>query len=124
MMSLVLVFLVSGLVFLYVRASRNRRLEWLKRLQLVGAWTSEEDVRLILSGNMERGDFELVQGADKSVGTWQLVGHALHLKEAQTENIYDVRLFRAGNIGLTDSTGVGRVYEKENDNVVAFDRGD
>lgn len=123
-MSLVVVLLVSGLVLFYLRASRNRRLDWLRKLQLVGTWVSQDESVLRLAGSLDKGRFELVQETVRTTGDWRLVGHTLYLKESGLEVSYDLRLFRPGSLGLTDSSGVGRIYEKENDNVVAFDRRD
>ena len=123
-MSLVVVLLVSGLVLFYLRASRNRRLGWLRRLQLVGTWVSQDETVLRLAGSLDGGRYELVREAVRATGNWRLVGHTLYLEESGQEVSYDLRLFRPGNIGLTDSSGVGRIYEKENDNVVAFGRKD
>ena len=123
-MSLVVVLLVSGLVLFYLRASRNRRLSWLRRLQLVGTWVSQDETVLRLAGSLDKGRFELVQEAVRTTGYWRLVGHTLYLEESGQAVSYDLRLFRPGSIGLTDSSGVGRIYEKENDNVVTFDRRD
>ena len=123
-MSLVVVLLVSGLVLFYLRASRNRRLGWLRRLQLVGTWVSQDETILRLAGSLDGGRFELVREAVRTTGDWRMEGHTLYLEESGQEVSYDLRLFRPGSIGLTDSSGVGRIYEKENDNVVAFDRKD
>ena len=38
------------------------------------------------------------------------------------EQPYDIRLFQPGSVGLTDTKGIGRVFEKENDNVITFGR--
>ena len=38
------------------------------------------------------------------------------------EEPYDIRLFQPGTIGLTDAKGIGQIFEKENDNVIAFGR--
>ena len=124
MMSLVIVLLVSGLVIFYLRASRNRRRDWLRRLQLVGTWVSHDEEILRLAGSLDKGRYELIRETVRRTGDWRLVGHTLYLEESGVGVSYDLRLFRPGSMGLTDSSGVGRVYEKKNDNVVAFDRRD
>ena len=75
-----------------------------------------------LSGRLDRGTFEWLQEETRRSGTWRLVGHTLFLRETGLENPYDVRLFQPGSIGLTDGKGIGQVFEKENDNVIAFGR--
>ena len=122
MMSIVVVILVTALILFYVRTSRNRRLNWLRRLQLVGTWKGKKGQILRLSGRLDKGTFEWLQEETRHSGTWRLVGHTLFLRETGLEEPYDVRLFQPGSIGLTDAKGVGQVFEKENDNVIAFGR--
>ena len=122
MMSIVVVILVTGLVLFYLRASRNRRLNWLRRLQLVGTWKGKEGQILSLSGRLDKGTFEWLHEETAYSGTWRLVGHTLFLRENGLEELYDVRLFQPGSIGLTDVKGTGQVFEKENDNIIAFGR--
>ena len=122
MMSLVVVVLVAGLVLFYLRASRNLRLNWLQRLQLVGTWKDQEGQVLRLSGRLDKGTFEWLQEETRSSGTWRLVDHTLFLRENGVEQPYDIRLFQPGSIGLTDAKGIGAVFERENDNVIAFGR--
>ena len=122
MMSMVVVILVAGLVLFYLRASRNRRLNWQRRLQLAGTWKGQDDQILRLSGRLDKGNFEWLEGGERSSGTWRLVGNTLFLRDSGVEESYDIRLFQPGTIGLTDAKGIGQIFEKENDNVIAFGR--
>ena len=122
MMSIVVVILVAGLVLFYLRASRNRRLNWQRRLQLAGTWKGQDDQILRLSGRLDKGNFEWLEGGERSSGTWRLVGNTLFLRDSGVEEPYDIRLFQPGTIGLTDAKGIGQIFEKENDNVIAFGR--
>ena len=122
MMSIVVVILVAGLVLFYLRASRNRRLNWQRRLQLAGTWKGPDDQILRLSGRLDKGNFEWLEGGERSSGTWRLVGNTLFLRDSGVEEPYDIRLFQPGTIGLTDAKGIGQIFEKENDNVIAFGR--
>ena len=122
MMSIVVVILVAGLVLFYLRASRNRRLNWQRRLKLTGTWKGQDDQILRLSGRLDKGSFEWLKGGDRSSGTWRLVGNTLFLRDSGVEEPYDIRLFQPGTIGLTDAKGIGQIFEKENDNVIAFGR--
>ena len=122
-MSLIVVLLISGLVLFYLRATRNRRLDWLRKLQLVGTWLGQDETILRLAGRLDKGTYELIEKEHRTAGNWRLVGHTMFLENSGIEVSYDVRLFRPGSIGLTDSSGSGRVYEKKNDNVVALNRG-
>ena len=122
MMSIVVVILVAGLVLFYLRASRNRRLNWQRRLKLTGTWKGQDDQILRLSGRLDKGSFEWREGGERSSGTWRLVGNTLFLQDSGVEEPYDIRLFQPGTIGLTDAKGIGQIFEKENDNVIAFGR--
>ena len=122
-MSLIVVLLISGLVLFYLRATRNRRLDWLRKLQLVGTWLGQDETILRLAGRLDKGTYELIEKEHRTAGNWRLVGHTMFLENSGIEVSYDVRLFRPGSIGLTDSSGSGRVYEKKNDNVVSLNRG-
>ena len=122
MMSIVVVILVAGLVLFYLRASRNRRLNWQRRLQLTGTWKGQDEQILRLSGILDKGNFEWLEGGERSSGTWRLVGNTLFLRDSGVEEPYDIRLFQPGTIGLTDAKGIGQIFEKENDNVIAFGR--
>ena len=122
MMSIVVVILVAGLVLFYLRASRNRRLNWQRRLKLTGTWKGQDDQILRLSGRLDKGSFEWLEGGERSSGTWRLVGNTLFLRDSGVEEPYDIRLFQPGTIGLTDAKGIGQIFEKENDNVIAFGR--
>ena len=122
MMSIVVITLVAGLVLFYLRASRNRRLNWQRRLQLTGTWKGQDDQILRLSGRLDKGSFEWLEGGERSSGTWRLVGNTLFLRDSGVEEPYDIRLFQPGTIGLTDAKGIGQIFEKENDNVIAFGR--
>ena len=123
MMSLIVVLLVSGLVLFYLRATRNRRLDWLRKLQLVGTWLGQDETILRLAGRLDKGTYELMEKEHRTAGNWRLVGHTMFLENSGIEVSYDLRLFRPGSIGLTDSSGSARVYEKKNDNVVSLNRG-
>ena len=122
MMSIVVVILVAGLVLFYLRASRNRRLNWQRRLQIAGTWKGQDDQILRLSGRLDKGNFEWLEGGERSSGTWRLVGNTLFLRDSGVEEPYDIRLFQPGTIGLTDAKGIGQIFEKENDYVIAFGR--
>ena len=122
MMSIVVVILVAGLVLFYLRASRNRRLNCHRRLLHTGPWKVQDDQILRLSGRLDKGNFEWLEGGERSSGTWRLVGNTLFLRDSGVEEPYDIRLFQPGTIGLTDAKGIGQIFEKENDYVIAFGR--
>ena len=102
--SLVVVLIVTGVVFVWVRGTRRNRTRWLTRLDLPGVWEREgEWGRLELSGDLDRGRYRISDGGqvpDES-GSWVLEGHTLRLTaENGVTNDYDLRLFTEGKIGI------------------------
>ncbi|MEQ8690693.1 MAG: hypothetical protein RIC89_07640 [Pseudomonadales bacterium] len=122
-MSLVVVLLVAGAVFIYVRASRKARQAWLARLDLPGLWHWQQgEGELALSGQLSKGTFVLRDGQTESSGTWRVDGTKIVLRGQDFEQVLDVHFFKAGNIGLEDEKGQRRVYVKETSNVVPLKR--
>jgi len=121
-MSLLLVIAVALAVFLYVRATKQARRQWLNRLDLPGRWHGEaggdEAWTLTLHGAVDGGEFILASGASDWRGHWRLVGHTFKLEGAGRVQEFDLHFFKAGSIGLEDETGRRRVLTKVTDNVV------
>jgi hypothetical protein len=115
---------VAAVAFLYVRATKQARREWLTRLDLPGRWIADisgeqtEAWVLTLQGSMDGGDFVLREGARESRGEWQMVGHTLTLRGSNMAQSFDLHYFKAGSIGLQNAAGVRRVLTKGTDNVV------
>ena len=121
--SLLLVILVAGLAFIWIRGARRNRARWLKRLDLPGIWEREGDWgRLELSGALDRGRYRFAEGrggAADEVGEWRLEGHTLHLTaDDGTRGDYDLRFFKEGKIGIDGPRRERRIYQKARSNVV------
>ncbi len=126
-MPLLVVIAVALVVFLYVRMTRRARREWLQRLDLPGRWHADagnEDANVIaeltLSGGLDDGSYVLRQGDTTTRGAWRLAGHTLSLRGDGGEQVFDLHFFKAGHIGLEDTTGARHLLYKAADNVVAL----
>ena len=129
-MSFAVVAFVAFAVFLYVRANRRHRAQWLKKLDLVGRWRLEDgQAELVLKGSLDGGEFSYSAPAgDKAVtreslGLWEVRGNRLTLRTRETTQTMDLYLFKPGQIGLEESGGQRFVYSKVPDNVVPLRRG-
>jgi hypothetical protein len=122
-MSLLVVIAITAVVVVYVRTSRKQRTLWLQKLDLLGCWQWDSgDETLTLAGEPDGGTFARAQGDETVRGEWRLVGHDMHLTVHGRTDGYDLRLFRPGCIGLEDTSGQGRIYEKAGANVVSLDQ--
>lgn len=122
-MPVLVVLLVVGIVFLYVRSSRKARSAWLAQLDLPGLWYWQQgDGQLALVGNADHGDFIRQEGAKESSGKWRIDGHRLVLRGQDCEESLDLQFFKQGNIGLENALGECRIYVKEANNVVPLKR--
>lgn len=133
-MSLLVVVLIAGLVFFYVRGTRQARLGWLRKLDLPGRWLAvpaEGDTadeagdaeELILKGQIAQGDYVWVQQGKIQQGRWRVSGSQLELQQSgETSQVLDLHLFKPGQIGLEDQEGRRRLFHKALDNVVPLRR--
>ena len=123
--SLLVVLVVAGLAFVWVRGTRRNRRRWLARLDLPGAWNWEgHDGVLEFGGGLSEGAYRLREPGREQSGTWGLTGHELELNpEAGAPVRYDLRFFDDGKIGLAEAGGEARIYVKSSTNVVPLRRG-
>lgn len=126
-MSLLVVLAVAFIVFLYVRMTRKARREWLQKLDLPGRWLADSGnentdsiTELMLTGQLDGGEYVLQQGGAVQRGQWRLAGHTLTMSGDGSSQSFDLHLFKAGNIGLEDASGARHVLLKAADNVVAL----
>jgi len=123
-MSLLLVTALGVVVYLYMRATKLARRDWLTRIALPGRWHGEENANqgdvwsLALRGGVDGGDFVLAEGEQETRGQWQIVGHTLTLRNAGKAQSFDLHYFKTGSIGLEDDAGRRRILTKVADNVV------
>jgi hypothetical protein len=124
-MSLILVVLVAGVAYFWLRGTKLSRLHWLERLDLPGTWRwQDHDGTLELAGELSHGTFRKLEEGSILSGEWQLVGHELRLELSAAATItYDLRYFDAGKIGLRGADEESRIYVKTPNNVVPLRRG-
>jgi hypothetical protein len=124
-MSVVVVMVVAGVAYFWLRGARQSRLRWLARLDLPGTWTwQDHDGTLELAGELSHGTFRRLEAGSELRGEWRLIGHELRLDPAGAAPVnYDLRFFDAGKIGLRGANDEARVYVKTPSNVVPLRRG-
>ena len=128
--SVLVVVGVTVLVVAWVRGARRQRLRWLRKLDLPGIWhwQGESGVaragRLELTGELDGGDYRVVDPDSEERGTWALQGHRLLLTpNGGVDAIgYDLRFFDDGKIGIDGPGRERRIYAKERSNVVPLRR--
>ena len=136
---------VATLAFFYVRLNRQARLNWLKKVNLVGRWQlqtggeshreeaqreteGERIVELSFLGtgpDLDAGQVTLTHvdasgGQRTEVTRWQLVGHTLTIEIAGVPARFELTYFKPGHIALDDAAGQRGLYLKVADNVVAL----
>ncbi|MCY3641659.1 MAG: hypothetical protein OXH37_11655 [Gammaproteobacteria bacterium] len=119
MASLLLVAAVAAIAFIWLRGTQRNRLAWLKKLNLPGQWRSDSGV-MTLEGDVDGGQYRLVEGTLREQGRWSLNGNQLQLAPDSDEKPkrLDLRYFDPGKIGI-DGPGLrARIYRRETDNVV------
>ena len=119
MASLLLVAAVAAIAFIWLRRAQRNRLAWLQKLNLPGQWRSDTGV-LTLEGDVDGGQYRLVEGARREQGRWSLNANQMKLVPDSDEKSkrLDLRYFGPGEIGL-DGPGLrARIYRRDTDNVV------
>lgn len=117
-MSALITALVAGLVIFYLRTNHKARGRWLQNLALPGQWRSQrDDSQLVLSGSLNRGDFQWRSRLSRDSGLWQYAGQTLTLKGDQTRT-FEVQMFQPGVISLIREDGTAELFHKQATNVV------
>ena len=119
MASLLVVAAVAVIAFIWLRGTQRNRLAWLKKLNLPGHWRCDSGT-LTLEGDMDGGQYRLVEGTRREQGRWSLIGNQLKLapdSDEQSKRL-DLRHFGPGEIGLDGPGLPARIYRRETDNVV------
>ena len=123
--SLIVVIGVALIVMLWVQGARRNRLRWLRKLDLPGVWRWQgHGGRLELSGDLDRGQYRIVDPDAEELGHWQLQGHRLLLAPEGDagQQTYELRFFDDRKIGIDGPGRERRVYTKERSNVVPLRR--
>ena len=117
-MSALITALVAGLVIFYLRTNHKARGRWLQNLALPGQWRSQrDDSQLVLSGSLNRGDFQWRGRFNRDSGLWKYAGQTLTLKGDQTQT-FEVQMFQPGVISLIREDGTAELFHKQATNVV------
>jgi hypothetical protein len=120
---------VVVVAFLWLRAARRARLNWVRALDLVGQWDLDSSVdgatgearSLTLSGGPLAGPYVARDGDTLYRGTWRLAGVTLTLEPAGVRAAqYELLLFGAGRIGIDGPGRQREIYVKRDDNVIPF----
>ena len=128
---------IGGVALVWSRGARRARLEWLRKLGLLGKWQLESGAAgagdsatppgrrsLTLSGALSSGAYVARDGDAVQRGEWRLNGHTLTLAASEGEGAgagpqrFELRLFEAGRIGIDGPGREREIYVKQEDNVV------
>lgn len=131
MTSYLLLAIIVGAAFLYVRGTRAARQRWLAQLNLPGAWHRDGAGarRLLrLGGELDGGRYVALDGSDEETGVWRLSGHTLVLHpdrsdDPEASQRFDIRLFDTGRIGIDGPGRTREIYVKRADNVIELRAG-
>ncbi len=119
--SLIVIFVVVAIAFVWLRGTRRNRDRWLSRLDLPGIWEWEDhDGVLEITGELSGGQYRFRESGGVEKGQWRLEGHSLMLARTGENQVqrYDLRFFDAGKIGVHGPGKERRVYIKIPSNVV------
>ena len=123
------VVIASILVFLWVRHKRESRRKWVESLNLVGTWEPDSEgstntpIILSLTGQTDRGDYELRFSDRIERGIWTIARSNLVLTSEQgQDHSYELRFFETGKIGLNGPNISQTVLVKRVENIVPLRR--
>jgi hypothetical protein len=121
MSSLLLVLIIAGGVYLWMRRARVGRERWVSRLALPGVWscdTTDGPSVLEFAGAADEGTYiEQSSGATER-GRWRIQGSGMVLESDRGVRSYELRLFENGSIGIDGPDRVRRIYVRQRNNVV------
>ena len=123
------VVIAAIITLIWVRHTREARRKWVEKLDLIGIWETEltraTDLQVLFtfSGQIDRGDYELRFNNQLERGTWCIVRSSLVCAaDPDQENVYEVRLFAPGKIGLNGPNLDHRMLVKRVENIVPLRR--
>ena len=123
--SLLLLVAVAVLCISWVRVMRRNRQRWLARLDLPGRWEWQERQGVLeVKGQLDEGEYRIVELGSDEQGSWRLRGHELVLRPRGGGRVseLDLRFFEEGKIGIHGPGREGRIYLKQRGNVVPLRR--
>lgn len=121
MASFLLMVIIVGTAFLWVKRTRAARDRWITRLALPGVWLSDAPNGpwvLEFAGEPTAGAYVERSGRATERGRWRIQGSAIELEFEGGTRRYEVRLFENGSIGIDGPGRERRVYVRQRSNVV------
>lgn len=112
---------------LWIVRTRGARIRWLQALDLPGFWmlegSKDSDVSIEFFGTPQNGQY-IESLRDKIIaGAWRLSGSNLVLTPNEKEDqVFEIRAFEAGRIGINGPGKEKQVYVKRANNVVPMRR--
>lgn len=123
------VVIAAIIVFLWVRHTRESRRKWVESLDLVGTWepgsegVTNTPIILSLTGQIDRGDYELRFSDRIERGIWTIVRSNLVLTSEQgQDHSYELHFFETGKIGLHGPNISRTVLVKRVENIIPLRR--
>lgn len=121
MSALLLLVIIAGGVYVWIRRVRAGRQRWLARLALPGVWscdTPDGPSVLEFSGESDQGTYVEQSTRATERGRWHIHGSGMVLESERGARDYDLRLFENGSIGIDGPDRVRRIYVRQRNNVV------
>jgi hypothetical protein len=118
---LILLTVIGGAVFVWVKRTRAARDRWIARLSLPGMWQCDAPngpAMLEFTGDPTSGHFIERSGRATERGRWRLLGSRIELESDNGTRIYELRLFENGSIGIDGPGRERRIYVRQRSNVV------
>jgi hypothetical protein len=117
----VLMAIITGAAYLWVKRTRAARDRWIAHLALPGVWLSDAPNGpwvLEFAGEPTAGAYVEKSGRATERGRWRLHGSAIELEFEGGTRTYEVRLFENGSIGIDGPGRERHVYVRQRSNVV------
>jgi hypothetical protein len=121
MASILLLAIIVGAAFMWVKRTRAARERWLSKLALPGVWQCDAPNGpwvLEFAGEASSGRYIERSGRATERGSWRLLGNAIELESESGTRTYDLRLFDNGSIGIDGPGRERRIYVRQRSNVV------
>jgi hypothetical protein len=121
MAGFMLLVIVIGVAALWVRRTRVARDRWIARLALPGVWQCDAPNGpwiLEFAGDLTSGRYIERSGRATERGRWRLIGNSIELDAETTKQVYQLRLFENGSIGVDGPGRERRIYVRQKSNVV------
>lgn len=118
---------VAVVLFIWVTSTRTSRTRWVKELDLLGTWVTEDDddveASIVFHGDFDGGEYTHKSNNVVKKGNWQIKGSNLILSDVTNGGVrYDLRKFDERVIGI-DGPGIEKqIFTKRMENIVHLKR--